>query len=40
MIYGDQCVMLEERHEAARYLRMMRAAAPERDVSQMEESGE
>jgi hypothetical protein len=29
MVYGDQCVMLEERHEAARFLRRMKAAAPQ-----------
>ena len=29
MIYGDQCVMLEERREAARFLRRMKAVAPE-----------
>ena len=29
MIYGDQCVMLDERHEGARFLRRMKAAAPE-----------
>jgi hypothetical protein len=29
MVYGDQCVMLEERHEAARFLRQMKAVAPE-----------
>lgn len=29
MIYGDQCVMLEERHEAARFLRRMKAVAPQ-----------
>jgi hypothetical protein len=29
MVYGDQCVMLEERHEAARFLRRMKAVAPE-----------
>jgi hypothetical protein len=28
-IHGDQCLMLEERHEAARFLRRMVAAAPE-----------
>ena len=28
MIHGDQCVMLEERHEAARFLRRMQAVAP------------
>lgn len=29
MVYGDQCVMLMERHEAARFLRRMKAAAPQ-----------
>jgi hypothetical protein len=29
MVYGDQCVMLEERHEAARFLRRMKASAPQ-----------
>jgi hypothetical protein len=29
MIYGDQCVMLEERHEAARFLRRMKVAVPQ-----------
>jgi len=29
MVYGDQCVMVEERHEAARFLRRMVAVAPE-----------
>ena len=29
MVYGDQCVMLEERHEAARFLRRMKAVAPQ-----------
>ncbi len=29
MVHGDQCVMLEERHEAARFLRRMQVAAPE-----------
>jgi hypothetical protein len=28
-VYGDQCVMLEERHEAARFLRRMKAFAPQ-----------
>jgi hypothetical protein len=32
MVYGDQCVMVEERHEAARFLRRLgrqiRATAP------------
>lgn len=28
-IHGDQCLMLEDRHEAARFLRRMVAAAPE-----------
>jgi hypothetical protein len=28
MISGDQCAMLEERHEAARFLRRMQAVAP------------
>jgi hypothetical protein len=32
MIYGDQCVMLEERHEAARFLRRMKAFAPQAAV--------
>ena len=27
MVHGDQCVMLEERHEAARFLRRMKAVA-------------
>ncbi len=29
MVYGDQCVMLEERRNAARFLRQLAAAAPE-----------
>jgi hypothetical protein len=29
MVYGNQCVMLEERHEAARFLRRMKAFAPQ-----------
>jgi hypothetical protein len=29
MVHGDQCVMLEERHSAARYLRQVLDAAPE-----------
>ena len=29
MVYGDQCVMLEERHEAARFLRRMKGVAPQ-----------
>jgi hypothetical protein len=29
MIHGDQCLMLEERHEAARFLRRMADAAPQ-----------
>ncbi len=29
MVYGDQCLMLEERHEAARFLRRMIGVAPE-----------
>jgi hypothetical protein len=29
MIHGDQCVMVEERHEAARFLRRMKAVAPQ-----------
>ena len=29
MIYGDQCVMVEERREAARFLRRMKAAVPQ-----------
>ncbi len=29
MIHGDQCVMLEERHSAARFLRKMAEVAPE-----------
>jgi hypothetical protein len=27
--YGDQCIMLEERHEAARFLRRMKVVAPQ-----------
>jgi hypothetical protein len=29
MIHGDQCVMVEDRHEAARFLRRIKAAAPQ-----------
>jgi hypothetical protein len=29
MIHGDQCVMVEERHEAARFLRRMKGAVPQ-----------
>jgi hypothetical protein len=29
MVHGDQCVMVEERHEAARFLRRMKGAVPE-----------
>lgn len=35
MVYGDQCVMLEERREAARFLRQMKAVAP-REANQLE----
>ena len=29
MVYGDQCVMVMERHEAARFLRRIKVAAPQ-----------
>ncbi|UCC63873.1 MAG: hypothetical protein JSV36_02095 [Anaerolineae bacterium] len=29
MVYGDQCVMVEERHEAARFLRRMKGIVPQ-----------
>jgi hypothetical protein len=29
MVHGDQCVMVEERHEAARFLRRMKVVAPQ-----------
>jgi hypothetical protein len=29
MVHGDQCVMLEERHEAARFLRRIKAVTPQ-----------
>jgi hypothetical protein len=29
MVYGDQCIMLEERHQAARFLRRMKAFVPQ-----------
>jgi hypothetical protein len=37
-IHGDQCVMLEERHQAARFLRRMRSYAPGRAAAHMEEA--
>jgi hypothetical protein len=37
-IHGDQCVMLEERHEAARFLRRMKGVAPPRAAVHMEEA--
>jgi hypothetical protein len=37
-IHGDQCVMLEERHEAARFLRRMKGVAPPRAAADMEEA--
>jgi hypothetical protein len=34
-IHGDQCVMLEERHDAARFLRRMKAYAPPQAAAHM-----
>jgi len=38
MVYGDQCLMLEARHEAARFLRRMKGVAPPRAAAYMEEA--
>jgi hypothetical protein len=38
MVYGDQCVMVEERHEAARFLRRMKAVAPQAAAHHLEQA--
>jgi hypothetical protein len=38
MVYGDQCVMIEERHEAARFLRRMKAVAPQAAAHHLEQA--
>jgi hypothetical protein len=38
VIHGDQCVMLDERHEAARFLRRMKVVVPPQAAAHMEEA--
>jgi hypothetical protein len=38
MVYGDQCVMVEERHEAGRFLGRIKVAAPQAAAHHLEEA--